>query len=51
MSAARATVAPAFSYASRLRPPLPRIATAPPCFARAAFSVRATATPHSPVIR
>jgi hypothetical protein len=49
MSAAAA--APAFSYASRLRPPLPRTVGSPPSFACAAFSVRATATPHSPVIR
>ena len=42
---------PAFPYAARLRSLLAPAAVTAPSFHRAAFSVRATATPHSPVIR
>ena len=45
------SVAPASSYIARLRPLLSQAAVAQPSLHRAAFSVRATATPHSPVIR
>jgi hypothetical protein len=45
------SAAPAFSYTASLHPLLSRAAVAQPSLLRAAFSVRATATPHSPVIR
>ena len=45
------SAAPAYSYIARLRPLLSEAAVTQASFHCAAFSVRATATPHSPVIR